>query len=282
MTYHVMSRGNARMPIFEDDRDYERYLELLERCLRRFGVRCVGYCLIVNHVHLILQAGDLPISRMMQQLNSTYAQWFNRRHHRVGHVFQGRFKALLVETSSYLTRLLRYVLWNPVAAGRAKAPDEWRWSSYRATAGVDPCPGFLHVEEIWGELAAPNEVAGRAQFAEYMAQSTETELPSRSLILGSQQFAERCRSLLSVHRRTRDFARSERFADRPPLPQLFHGLADRLRLAAVARRAFLEHAYTLREIGAVLLRPPATVWFWIHRVAGEPSRPAPLPERPPA
>src|SRR5688572_19335291 len=168
MVYHVMSRGNGRQVIFTDDRDYERYLELLERSARRFGIRCVAYCLLGNHVHLVLQAGDIPISRMMQQLNSTFAQWFNRRHDRVGHVFQGRFKALLVETPRYLLRLLRYIALNPVAAGVTGTPDEWRWSSYRATIGLEACPAFLAVECVWVELDAPCESDGQNRFADYV------------------------------------------------------------------------------------------------------------------
>jgi putative transposase len=268
MVYHVMSRGNARQVIFTDDRDYERYLELLERSARRFGVRCLAYCLLGNHVHLVLQAGDISISPMMQQLNSTFAQWFNRRHGRVGHVFQGRFKALLVETPGYFLRLLRYVALNPVTAGFTTTPEGWQWSSYRATIGLDACPRFLCVEGIWGEFNAPNESDGKNRFAEYVNEAANESLPQRVLILGSQPFVERFRPLLAAHRKIRDFVRVERFADRPPLSELFRALPDRIRVAVAARRAFQEHAYTLREIGMALGRPPATVWFWIHRVAG--------------
>ena len=114
--YHVMSRGNAKQTIFVGQADYEQFLELLEATSSRFDVRCRAYCLMPNHFHLLLQPRDTPVSCMMQQLNSAYSQSFNRRHDRVGHVLQGRFKSPLVDRDEYLLEVLRYIMLNPVEA----------------------------------------------------------------------------------------------------------------------------------------------------------------------
>ena len=141
--YHVMSRGNARQQIFLDADDYARFLTRLTVTSARFGVRCRAYCLMVTHFHLLLEPNLFPLSRMMQQLNSSYSQSFNRRHERVGHVLQGRFKSPMIDGDDYVRRVLRYIALNPVRAGLVAHPAEWPWSSYRATAGLETRPSFL-------------------------------------------------------------------------------------------------------------------------------------------
>ena len=267
MLHHVISRGNARQIIFEDDQDYERYLDLLGRACRRFRVRCFAYCLIRNHLHLLLQPSEIPISRMMQVLNSVYCQGFNRRHGRVGHVLQGRYKDLLVESPDYFLTVLRYIVLNPVEAKLVNHPADWCWSSFRATAGLETCPSFLHVEEIWGAFNAPDERGGQESFVEYVNARPVDPLPERVLIFGSDAFVRSFRSRLLPHRKVDAFVRAERYADRPPLSQLIHDTTDRTSLALAARRAFQDYAYTLSEIGRHVSRAPGTVWSWIHRIA---------------
>ncbi len=164
---HVMSRGNNKQEIFSQDADYTRFLELLPRLCDRFRITCLAYCLMWNHTHLLLRPLDKPISSLMQQLNSTYCQWFNRRHERVGHVLQGRFKGRLVEDDASLVRVLRYILRNPVAARYVDDPAAWRWSSYRAIAGLEAAPDWLQVEETWQMLedgsGVPRTVLGRGE-----------------------------------------------------------------------------------------------------------------------
>src|SRR5258706_8306926 len=141
--YHVTSRGNARAPIFADDGDRELFLETLAHVVERFHWLCHAYCLMDNHYHLLIETPDPNLSKGMRQLNGLYTQRFDRRHGRVGHVFQGRFKAILVERDSYLLELCRYVVLNPVRAKMVKQPKQYQWSSYRATAGIDAAPPFL-------------------------------------------------------------------------------------------------------------------------------------------
>ena len=123
--YHVTSRGNARAAIFLDDEDRPIFLGVLGAVVARFGWLCHAYCLMDNHYHLLLETPDPNLSRGMRQLNGVYTQRFNRRHGRVGHVLQGRFKAILVDRDGYLLELARYLVLNPVRAGRVKDPGRY-------------------------------------------------------------------------------------------------------------------------------------------------------------
>ncbi|MDD2760755.1 MAG: transposase [Methylomonas sp.] len=131
--YHVTSRGNARSEIYLDDEDRVNWLELLNDVCLRFNWVCHAYCLMSNHYHVVVETAEGNLSKGMRQLNGVYTQTFNRRHRRVGHVFQGRYKAILVEKDSYLLELSRYVVLNPVRAQMVKDAGDWPWSSYRAT-----------------------------------------------------------------------------------------------------------------------------------------------------
>ncbi len=135
--YHVMLRGNARQDIFGDEEDREGFCELLAEGVERFGYRLHGFCLMSNHVHLAAQVGEVPLSRIMQDLGFRYTQRFNRRHGRVGHLFQGRYKALLVDADSYLVELVRYIHLNPVRAGLVKKAERYPWSGHRAYLGEE-------------------------------------------------------------------------------------------------------------------------------------------------
>ena len=133
--HHVTSRGNAQAPIFLDDEDRASFLAVLAECIARFTWICHAYCLMDNHYHLIIETPDANLSAGMRQLNGVYTQRFNRRHGRVGHIFQGRFKAILVERDSYLLELCRYVVLNPVRARMVRDASQYAWSSHLATMG---------------------------------------------------------------------------------------------------------------------------------------------------
>lgn len=129
--YHAMARGVNRDAIFLEDEDFERFLHALAHTKDASGCAVLAYCLMNNHVHLVIRTGDEPIGVVMKRLGVRYASWFNRKYGRVGHLFQDRFKSLAVESDEYLVALLRYVWNNPVTAGLVIDPDEYRWSSRR-------------------------------------------------------------------------------------------------------------------------------------------------------
>ena len=134
--YHLTSRGNARERIFFTDSDREAFLGILGDVVERFGWLCHAYCLMTNHYHLLIETPNANLSRGMRHLNGVYTQWINRHNKRTGHIFQGRFRSILVEKESHLLELARYVVLNPVRAKMVRSPRDWRWSSYRATSGL--------------------------------------------------------------------------------------------------------------------------------------------------
>jgi REP element-mobilizing transposase RayT len=144
--YHVTARGNARQDFFLDDEDRQQFLGVLARVVSRFHLLLQAYCLMDNHFHLVAETPEANLSKVMRQLNGVYTQAFNRRHQRVGHVLQGRFKAIIVDRESYLLELCRYVVLNPVRAKRTRKADTYPWSSYRATAGLASEPPYLTID----------------------------------------------------------------------------------------------------------------------------------------
>ena len=137
--YHVTSRGDRREDIYHDDADRQAWLSVLAQVCKRFNWTVHAYCLMSNHYHLLVETPDANLSAGMRQLNGVYTQLTNRAHRRVGHVFQGRFKAIVVDKDNYLLELARYVVLNPVRAGMVEEPGQWPWSSY----GAMLAPGWL-------------------------------------------------------------------------------------------------------------------------------------------
>jgi len=138
--YHVILRGNAGGPIFFDDRDRFRLYSILQQTVERFRYRIHGFCLMTNHAHFIMQVGDIPLSTIMQNLSLRYTKWINFSQGRTGHVFQGRYKALLLDADSYLLEIVRYVHLNPIRAGMVVAPEDYPWSGHRAYLGMEIIP----------------------------------------------------------------------------------------------------------------------------------------------
>ena len=127
--YHVTARGNERRAIFRDDTDRSEYLDRIAHCRKKLPFELLAYCLMTNHVHLAIRRGSAPLSRIMARLHSTYAEWFNRRHGRVGHLFQGRYKAFFVRDDRHLYALVRYIHRNPVQARLVPHASHYPWSS---------------------------------------------------------------------------------------------------------------------------------------------------------
>lgn len=263
--YHLFARGDDKASIFRDDADCTRFLDVLAAALARFAVQCLAYCLLWNHYHLLVVPHEHSVSRLMQSINGTYCRAFNRRHRRVGHVLQGRFGSRIVDDSTYLLTVLRYIAMNPVSGGRVGRPEDWPWSSYRATAGICEVPAFLAVDRIWHALRCEDAVAGRATFIAHVNKSTEATDVETPIVLGSDLLRSQITPLLQPHRKNRDFVCAERFATRPALEDLL-GDADSVdTLKRAARLAFQQYAYTLREIGDMVGRTPSTISKWVHR-----------------
>ncbi len=152
--YHVTSRGDRHEDIYADDTDRLAWLDTLAHCCERYNWAIHAWCQMTNHYHIVVETLEANLSAGMRQLNGVYTQSVNRRHQRTGHVFQGRFKAILIERDSYLLELARYVVLNPVRAGMVKHASQWKWSSYRAMIGKAACPKWLDTGWVLAQFGA--------------------------------------------------------------------------------------------------------------------------------
>lgn len=180
------------MRIFLDDTDYSHFVNVLREVVEEFDIECWNYCVMPNHYHATLRPTLPNLSEALQRLNSDYAKWWNVRHQRVGHVFQGRFKDQIVQCDRYLLALCRYVALNPVRAGLAQRPEEWPWSSYAATVGLTSQPTFVLIGETLRQFGDGDLDALQARFAEFVEGSdglaVDTRIRSSVRILGDKEF----------------------------------------------------------------------------------------------
>jgi putative transposase len=178
--YKVGSRGNGRRTLFHDPVAYELFLELLDASVVRFGWLCHTYCLMPNHIHLLIETTEANISTGTQWLKGRYAQWFNKRNGQSGHVFEGRFYGELVESDEHFLELVRYILNNPVRAGLCADPGEWRWSSYRPLVGASRVPSFLTTDRVLRQFGRELDVA-RDEFRKFVLHPPADDANRRQL-----------------------------------------------------------------------------------------------------
>jgi len=267
--YHVTARGNAGANIYLEDSDRERFLEILGNSVERFRWICHVYCLLGNHYHLLVETPEPNLSRGMQYLNGVYTQWFNRKHGRYGHLFQGRFKSIVVEKESYLLELARYIVLNPVRAGLARSAREWRWSSYRATAGQVEVPGFLTTDWLLSQFGRSRLAASRA-YKTFVRQGRGIDVGEDAVsgvLMGSEAFIRQMRPLLTDVTENREYRRSERLTVRPTLDDLFHDVADKPTRNVRIYEAVRVHDYRLKEVGDHLGLCYSTISLIAKRVA---------------
>ncbi|OFZ97179.1 MAG: addiction module toxin RelE [Betaproteobacteria bacterium RBG_19FT_COMBO_58_11] len=192
--YHVTSRGDGREDIYLTDADRELFLSVLAETHERFNWVIHAYCLMDNHYHLLVQTPEGNLSQGMRQLNGVYTQRFNRKHGRVGHVFQGRYKAIIVQKESYLLELARYIVLNPVRAEMVRAARDWPWSSYRATSDQADSPPWLTTTSIlsaFGQRRALAVDAYRAFVAAGKNQPSPWASLRNQIYLGTEAFVDK-------------------------------------------------------------------------------------------
>jgi putative transposase len=193
--YHVMLRGNGGQDIFFDDSDRIRFYELLEEGVERFHVRIPAFCLMGNHLHLVVQVAEIPLSRLIQNVSFRYARYRNAKERRTGHLFQGRYKAIVIDAESYLVELVRYIHLNPVRVGIVAEPADYRWSSHRAYLGKESLP-WLSTDWILSRFSRREESARRLYrnfIADGIGDGYRKEFHSgtrEGRILGDDHFAE--------------------------------------------------------------------------------------------
>jgi len=249
--YHVTARGNDRKAIFRDDGDRLCFLDTLQKVNDRFNWICHAYCLMNNHYHLMIETPDGNLSRGMRQLNGVYTQAFNRRHHRAGHVLQGRFRSIVIEKESYLLEVSRYVVLNPVRARAVKRPEEWRWSSYRATAGMGKPHKCVDTGWILGQFGSNRRRAEReyTAFVEAGIQVKDIwkEVRGQS-VLGEGMFFEELLAHVKAHEDMKEIPRRQRYMGRPALSEVLGEKPSGRQI----RKAVMDFGYSQKEVADFL------------------------------
>ena len=247
--YHITSRGNERKPIYLDESDFEGFLKILGDVCERYNWVIHSFCLMTNHYHFLVETPDANLSKGMRQLNGVYTQWFNRKYRRVGHLFQGRYKAILVDKDAYLLELNRYIVLNPIRAKMVDSLSDWPWSSWHYVMGQETIPQWLSVDKMLLQFAKYKTIAKR-KFAQFVEQGKGLD-PwcniSNQVFLGSDEFVKEHLELLKAQE-----------GDLSEVPQKQRRRAA-LALAEYAqqcssrndaiRAAYACGGYTLKEVG---------------------------------
>jgi putative transposase len=247
--YHVTSRGDQRNAIYRDNADRHMWLDVLGLVCARFNFVVHSYCQMTNHYHLMVETVDGNLAQGMRQLNGIFSQRVNWRHDLVGHVFQGRYKAVLVQKDAHLLELARYIVLNPVRAVFVGSPDEWYWSSHHFMRGTARAPAWLETEWLLGQFGGAPDCAIES-YRQFVAAGAGAQSPLRQtrhqMILGDEAFASQQRG-----RQKRDnfvaVTKDQRRTAAMTLPEYQAIFAQRDEAMA---RAYWSTAFTMAEIGS--------------------------------
>jgi len=251
--YHLTSRGNGGDTVFRTDLDRKSFLDTLSHVTQGFNWVCHAYCLMGNHYHLLVETPDGNLSTGMRQLNGVFTQSFNKRHKRSGHVFQGRFKSIVIEKESHLLEVCRYVVLNPVRAGIVKKPENWRWSSYGATVGLVDVPSCLTTDWVLGQFSSRRATA-RRKYREFVYAGIRDHALWGNLkggvVLGTEGFASDLSEMVRGRTELREIPKQQRYLNRAGLAELFgdETLLGRVARNAKIREAVRKHGYSQKEV----------------------------------
>ena len=255
--YHVTSRGNEKKPVYRDDQDRENFLSTLDKVNKRYHWLCHAYCLMDNHFHLLIETSDGNLSIGMRQLNGVYTQAFNKRHRRTGHLFQGRYKAILIQKDSHLLEVCRYVVLNPVRSCLVEGPGQWRWSSYGATAGQEKPPACLTTSWVLRQFSSKKRKA-ETEYCRFVGlgigkESVWARVKGQT-ILGEDDFVDSFTDYLGRHKDVPEIPKGQRYAARPALEKIFEGseLSDRAKRDRRIQEAVEKFGYTQRAVADYL------------------------------
>ena len=246
--YHVMSRGNGGENIFIEDADKLAFLELFEELLTRYDVICYSYCLMDNHYHLLIETPKANLSQIMRGLNGRYTKYFNKTFQRMGHVFQGRYKAIIVQKDSYLLELSRYIVLNPVRAGLTNNPEDYTWSSYCASIGQSFCPEWLAVDNSLAAFHNQRKEAIRL-YQKYVSQGIDQPFSGKIMqqtYLGDEAFIDHVQKHISTKQNDSvHITKRSKKSPKKPIDEIISTASDR----RDAMKAIYETGhYTMFEI----------------------------------
>ena len=228
--YHVISRGNERRPIVRDDADREKRVDWLRRAVETYGWRLHAWVLMTNHEHLFVETPEANLSAGMQFLNGSYTSYFNRRHRRTGHLFEGRFKGHLVEEEGHFLEISRYIHLNPVRAKMTDRPGEYPWSSYEGFVRARRMLSWVCYDRVLGEFDCQPSAARRA-YGRFVRAGISERVPSPfrqaigGLVLGSDEFAARIRRIVDKAPEDREVPDLKRLRSRPTISRISAAVA---------------------------------------------------------
>ncbi len=207
--YHITARGNEKASVFRDNRDYDRFLDLLGRMHERYGILVHAYVLMTNHYHLLMETPRGNLVATMHDLNTAYTNYFNRKYERVGHLLQGRYRSILVEKDAYLLELSRYIHLNPVRARIVRFLEQYPWSSYGAYKSSKTSQEWLFTREILGQMDG-NVRKARKGYRQFVEQGLKEDLPDplreviSGIVLGGARFWQEAKERFQEVRKDRE------------------------------------------------------------------------------
>jgi putative transposase len=277
--YHVIIRGNQRQKIFKEPVDYDKYHQYLVIYKNRYQYALYAYVLMSNHVHLLIETRDVPLSRIMQGINQSYTLYFNRKYKEVGHLFQGRYKAILCDRDAYLLSLLKYIHYNPVRAKLSESPDLYPWSSHQAYIGKNNSLSLVDTDNVL-RMFSESKAKARKRYVTFMAgtdrlKKGEVYATIDQRLQGDEEFVDQVQKRVDAEikkeRRKKEHSLS---AICKVVEESYGATRDQLRASGkerqvmAARRIFAQAAklygYPGKEIAAFLKKDPASVTGYVR------------------
>ncbi len=236
--YFIITKGNALQNVFLKPEDAEAWLEIFENVCGRFGWVCYSYCLMGNYYMIVVETPNPNLSRGMRQLNGIYTQKFNREHNRVGHIFQGRYKAVLVQKNKYLTDLIKYILFRPVKSGFVSSPYQFKWSSCKYLFDREECPYWFskdYVESLFDDF--------KSEFSAITdSEENVLEQVRKQIFLGDEDFITEMLNHIDNKKDMREIPKIQRSV---PIQQYVDSSNSR---EAAISKAYLSGDYTLKQL----------------------------------
>jgi len=257
--YHVTSRGNEKRRIFLQDSDRLRFLRILEEYHERYGILIHNYVLMNNHYHLILETPRGNLLKVMHGLNGGYTGYFNRKHGRVGHLFQGRYTGILVDRDSYLLQLSRYLHLNPVVAKIVERPEQYKWSSYRSFIREGKQLGWVEYRWLLSQFGRDKKGA-RKKYKEFVEEGLrkKVEDPFKKVygqvVLGGEAFRERIRELLKGRNLTDGIVAKQKFKEFLNAEDIIRAVARVFRVRVEALNGRRQRGNQARKVAVYLVK----------------------------
>lgn len=251
-------------PIFKEASDRSLFLDILYQANKRYNMLCHAYCLMDNHYHLMMETPEGNLSKGIRQLNGIYTLIFNKKHKRVGHIFQGRYKAILIQKESHLLEVSRYVVLNPVRARAVERPEEWKWSSYQATSGIEKAHECLNRDWILRQFAESRKEAQKKYEEFVMAGIGENGIWKKvkgQSLLGEDDFVEALIGYVKGYEEVEEIPKVQRYMSRPKLNEIFKETVFNNRQSRNKKiiEAVYKYGYTQKEVAGYLGKHYTTI-----------------------